>query len=84
MGLSGENLVLCYQMFEGYLMGNGIFDSGVAPDTYVIRQARYRSLNIPDFDEVARSSDTVQRVADEAFAAAINSLLDRCESLANT
>lgn len=83
LGLSGENLVLCYQMFEGYLMGNGIFDSGVAPDTYIIRQARYRSLNVPDFDAVAHSADNVQRVADAAFASAINVLLDFCESLAH-
>ena len=83
MGLSGENLVRCYQMFEGYLIGNGIFDSGVAPDTYSIRQARYRSLNIPDFDEVAISPDSVQRVAEEAYASAVNSFLDFCECLAD-
>ncbi len=64
-------------------MGNGIFDSGVAPDTYIIRQARYRSLNVPAFDDVARSADDVQRVAETAFSSAINALLDFCESLAN-
>lgn len=83
MGLSGDNLVRCYQMFEGYILGNGIFDSGSAPDTYGIRQARYRLFNVVDFDDVARSVDGIQRVAEEAFLSAINVLLDYCESLAH-
>jgi AcrR family transcriptional regulator len=83
MGLSGDNLVRCYQMFEGYILGNGIFDSGSAPDTFSIRQARYRLINVPAFDDVARSVDRVQLVAEEAFHSAINLLLDYCESLAD-
>lgn len=82
LGLSGENLVRCYQMLEGYILGASVFDTGGAPDTFTIRQARYRYLNDPDFDEVARSADDVARVTKEGFFTGVNVLLDYCESLA--
>ena len=82
LGLSGENLVRCYQMMEGYIMGASVFDTGGAPLTFSIRQTRYRYLNDPDFDNVARSPEDVQRLTHEGFIAGINVLLDYCESLA--
>jgi len=82
LGLSGENLVRCYQMLEGYIMGASVFDTGGAPATFEIRQSRYRFLNDRDFDEVARSASDVERVTKEGFVAGVNVLLDYCESLA--
>lgn len=83
LGLSGENLVRCYQMMEGYIMGSSVFDTGGAPQTFEIRQSRYRFLNDPDFDEAARRSSDIQRITKEGFIVGVNVLLDYCESLAN-
>lgn len=84
MGLHGENLVRCYQMFEGYILGANVFDSGGSPNTFVIRQARYRMFNLTDFDEVARSADEVERVTHAAYEQALDLFLDHCERLAAT
>ena len=82
IGLSGDNLVRCYQMFEGYIMGASVFDTGGAPETFHIRQMRYRYFNDPDFDKVAHSAENVEQITKESFVAGVNVLLDYCESLA--
>ena len=81
MGITGDNLVRTYQMLEGYTLGTSVFDSGGAPDTWTVRQARYRYLNIPEFDAVARSPEQVQKIADDGFTRAINLILDDALSL---
>jgi TetR/AcrR family tetracycline transcriptional repressor len=81
LGITGENLVRCYQMLEGYIMGASVFDTGGAPQTFEIRQSRYRFLNDPDFDNAARTTAEVERITKEGFTAGVNFLLDYCESL---
>jgi AcrR family transcriptional regulator len=81
LGLSGEHLVRCYQMLEGYIMGASVFDTGGAPKTFEIRQSRYRFLNDPDFDNAARLSADVERITKEGFTDGVNVFLDYCESL---
>ena len=81
LGLNGEHLVRCYQMLEGYIMGTSVFDTGGAPQTFKIRQSRYRFLNDPDFDNAARLSSDVERLTKEGFAIGVNVLLDYCETL---
>ena len=81
MGITGDNLVRTYQMLEGYTLGTSVFDSGGAPDTWTVRQTRYRYLNIPEFDAVARSPEQVQKIADDGFVRAINLILDDALSL---
>jgi AcrR family transcriptional regulator len=82
MNLQGDSLVRCYQMMEGYIMGASVFDTGGAPDTFTIRQSRYRYFNDPDFDKIARTTEEVRRITNEGFASGINVMLDYCESLA--
>lgn len=81
LGLRGEDLVRCYQMLEGYIMGSSVFDTGGAPQTFEIRRARYRFLNDPDFDQAGRTVDDVQRITEEGFNSGVEVLLDYCESL---
>ena len=81
LGLRGEDLVRMYQLFEGYVLGSSVFDTGGYPETFVIRQARYRFMGEPEFVEVAQSADNVERVTEAAFLEALNVLLDRCEHL---
>lgn len=82
LGLKGEPLVRSYQMLESYLSGGSVIDTGGAPQTFEIRQARYRLLNDPDFDDVARTPSEVERITREAFHTGVNVLIDYCESLA--
>ena len=83
LGLSGEGLVRMYQSLEGYILGSSVFDTGGYPDTFVIRQARYRYLAEPEFDAVATSPANVERVTEDAFTETLNQLIDRCEHLAH-
>jgi hypothetical protein len=71
-----------YQTFEGYILGSSVFDTGGYPETFAIRQARYRYLNEPEFDEVARSAADVERVTEAAYLDALRVLIARCEELA--
>lgn len=82
LGLTGEHLVRMYQSFEGFILGSSVFDTGGYPETFTIRQARYRYLNEPEFDEVARTVGDVERVTEEAYVLAISTLVDTCEELA--
>lgn len=82
MGLRGEHLVRMYQTFEGYILGSCVFDTGGYPETFQIRQARYRFLGEPEFTDVAISAENVERVTEDAYLDTINILLDRCEHLA--
>lgn len=81
LGLRDENLVRMYQTFEGYILGSCVFDTGGYPETFVIRQARYRLIGEPEFAEIATSPENVERVTEEAFIETIGILLDRCEHL---
>jgi AcrR family transcriptional regulator len=81
LGLRDENLVRMYQTFEGYILGSCVFDTGGYPETFVIRQARYRLIGESEFTEVAISAENVERVTEEAFIETIGILLDRCEHL---
>jgi AcrR family transcriptional regulator len=76
MGLTGDNVVRTYQMLEGYTLGTSVFDSGGSPDTWTIRQARYRYVNMPQFDAVATDPDHVRKIADDGFIRAINIIID--------
>ncbi len=79
MGLRGDTLVRTYQMLEGYTLGTSVFDAGGAPDTWSIRQERYRYVNSPDFDQAAQSSERVRNIADDGFFRAITLILNDAE-----
>lgn len=79
MGLRGDALVRTYQMLEGYTLGTSVFDAGGAPNTWTIRQARYRYVNSTDFDEAARDPEHVRKIANDGFARAITLILNDAE-----
>lgn len=83
LGLGGDDLVRMYQTLEGYILGSCVFDTGGYPQTFEIRQARYKFLGEPEFDSAAKSAANVERITDEAFSETIDTLLDRCELLAH-
>lgn len=79
MGLRGDALVRTYQMLEGYTLGTSVFDAGGAPDTWTIRQERYRYVNSADFDEAARDPERVRKIANDGFFRAISLILNDAE-----
>lgn len=79
MGLRGDALVRTYQMLEGYTLGTSVFDAGGAPDTWTIRQERYRYVNSTDFDEAARDPQHVRKIANDGFVRAITLILNDAE-----
>lgn len=83
LGLAGRDLVVCYQSFEGFILGSCLQDFLGAPRNFEIRRARWRGLELPEFDAEAGSADTVARVADDAFRLGLDVLLDRCEAIAD-
>lgn len=81
VGLTGVDLVRMYQTFEGYILGSCVLDTGGHPDTFSIRQDRYRYLDEPEFTAVATSPENVEHVTESAFVGALEVLLDHCERL---
>ena len=83
IGIPGDLLVRTYQMLEGYTMGTSVFDTGGSPDTWTIRQARYRYINMPQFDAIATTPELVREVADDGFLRALNIIIDDALSQPN-
>lgn len=83
MGLSGDNLVRGYQTLESYSVGSSIFDMARAPENMTIRRARYRLLENPAFDAVARSEKSVSDSTEKAYELGMHALIDYVASLAD-
>jgi AcrR family transcriptional regulator len=83
LGLSGRDLVSCYQAIEGYIMGSCVHDFSGSPHNMEVRRTRYRYFEVPEFDENSRSVADVRKIAEEGFDISINAILDRFETLAN-
>lgn len=83
MGLSGDNLVRGYQTLESYSVGSSIFDMARAPENMTIRRARYRLLDKPAFDAVARSEKSVSDSTEKAYELGMHALIDYIETLAD-
>ena len=82
LGLKGESLVRGYQMIEGYAMGTCVHDFAGAPHNMGIRRLRYRSFDVPEFDDVARSDTLATDIAEESFLRGLDALIDECERIA--
>lgn len=82
MGLKGDNLVMCYQMLEGAVVGSMVFDNSGAPDNYTMRKERYRYLGGPAFTDAARDEERVREIAEAAFARLLAITLDAMEAAA--
>ena len=82
LGLKDEELTRCYQMLETFVMGSCVHDFAGAPHNMAVRRLRYRTLDIAEFDAVARDEASVMALADEAFNQTLDALLDMCEQYA--
>lgn len=82
LGLSGRNLVACYQAMESFIMGSCVHDFSGSPHNMDVRRARYRYFEVEEFDENSRSATGVRQITEDGFDIAINAILDRFETLA--
>ena len=82
LGLKGEALVRGYQMIEGYSMGTCVHDFAGAPHNMGVRRLRYRSFDVPEFDDVARSDTLAADIAEQSFLRGLDALIDECERIA--
>lgn len=76
LGLRGENLIVAYQMMEGFVLGSCIQDFTAAPRNWEIRRLRYRMFDVAEIDALTSTADAVRHIGDTAFLAGVNLLLD--------
>ena len=76
LGVRKEKVAVAYQMLEGFLMGACLMDFTSSPHNFAIRRARYRALDLPEFDAVSADEAAVQRIADEAFITGLDRIID--------
>ena len=81
-GLEGADLVACNQMLETAMIGSHVFDLAGAPDHLEIRRLRWRRMEHPALDERSLSADGVAEANERAYRMMMESLLDRCETVA--
>jgi TetR/AcrR family tetracycline transcriptional repressor len=82
LGLTGDDLVIGFRLFEGYVAGTSLFDLAGTPDHLEQRRRRYRAMSHPAFDEHSRSQDAIERLNEATFAHGLTVLLDHLETLA--
>lgn len=81
LGLTGRNLVSCYQAIESFIMGSCVHDFSGSPRNMEVRRTRYRYFEVEEFDQNSRSAAAVRKITEEGFDIAINAILDQFEIL---
>ena len=82
LGLTGNDLVVCHQMLESWIIGMHLYDLAGAPWHLEIRRQRRRRLNDVDVDNLSRTNEDIERVNTDAFNAGLDALVDHCEARA--
>lgn len=82
IGLKGEQMIICYQAFEGFVLGSVVFDLLGAPHHLEIRRLRHRLLNHADFDNMTRTEAEVQQFSWRALEFGVNALLSEFLAIA--
>lgn len=82
IGFKGEQMIICYQAFEGFVLESVVFDLLGAPHHLEIRRLRHRLLNHADFDNMARTEAEVQQFSWRAFEFGVNALLSEFVAIA--
>ena len=80
LGIKAEFLTTAYQMYEGFIMGSCVQDFSGSPENFAVRRMRYRAFDLPEFDSASVDEAAVEAIADTAFLAGLNALLDYFEA----
>lgn len=84
LGLRDEDLVRCYQTLEGFVIGSCVYDFTGTPNNYAMRRQRYRAIEVPEFDSIATSNQSVEDLSEASFLFGLNALLDTFTALVKT
>ena len=82
IGLTGVNLVMGYQILEGFVLGMTSYDISSQPNPLEVRRQWFRHAEIPEFDDVSRSIDEVASINEKTFEFGLSAILDKLELLA--
>jgi hypothetical protein len=82
LGLSGDELVIGFNMIESVLMGMHLFDLAGAPHHFETRRVRWRRLENRELDRFATAADEVAGAVEASYQVMVEVLLDCCEALA--
>lgn len=82
LGLTGNDLAMCHQMLESFIIGTHLFDLGGAPNHLEARRRRRRRLDDPDIDRSTPTNESVDVLNRAAFVAGADALLDFCQARA--
>lgn len=82
LGLSGDQLVVHYQMMEHFVLGSCLVEAAGTPDNWEVRRRRYERIGSPEFRAAAVSADNIERLADLTYATGLEILLSSAEAAA--
>ena len=75
LGLSGDDVVVWYQLIEGFVMGTTIFDTSRHPHNWDIRAQRYQAIGFDEFVGLAASPIAVRDASEAAFRIGLEGIL---------
>lgn len=81
MGLAGTDIVDAYQSLEGFILGVTTYDISSLPDPLTARRMWCRGVELPEFDEVARTTETIAAMNARVFDMGLRGLFDQFELL---
>jgi AcrR family transcriptional regulator len=82
IGLTGVNLVVGYQILEGFVLGMTSYDISSQPNPLEVRRQWFRQAEIPEFDDISHSTDEIAAINEKTFQFGLNAILDKIELLA--
>jgi len=82
IGLTGVNLVVGYQILEGFVLGMTSYDISSQPNPLEVRRQWFRQAEIAEFDDISHSTDEVAAINEKTFQFGLNAILDKIELLA--
>jgi AcrR family transcriptional regulator len=82
IGLTGVNLVVGYQVLEGFVLGMTSYDISSQPNPLEVRRQWFRQAEIAEFDDISHSTDEIAAINEKTFQFGLNAILDKIELLA--
>jgi len=82
IGLTGVNLVVGYQILEGFVLGMTSYDISSQPNPLEVRRQWFRQAEITEFDDISHSTDEIAAINEKTFQFGLNAILDKIELLA--
>lgn len=83
LGLRDNDLVICLQLLESFVVGTHVYDLAGTPHHLDVRRQRLRRIDAPELDRATPNTDAIQRLNERSFHLGLTIILDYCEQLAS-